>query len=74
MDLKELLLLAVSQKASDLHLTENSPPVLRIDGGLIFIDKPPLSRELLKKMIFSVLTESQIRKFEDEKELDFSLA
>ena len=74
MDLKELLLLTVSQKASDLHLTENSPPVLRIDGVLVFIDKPPLSREMLKKMIYSVLTEAQVKKFEEEKELDFSLA
>jgi twitching motility protein PilT len=74
MDLKELLLLTVSQKASDLHLTENSPPVLRIDGALVFIDKPPLPRETLKKMIYSVITEAQIQKFEEEKELDFSLA
>ncbi|MBL8014404.1 MAG: type IV pilus twitching motility protein PilT [Candidatus Omnitrophica bacterium] len=74
MDLKELLLLTVHEKASDLHLTENSPPVLRIDGALVFIDKPPLSRDELKQMIFAVLTESQIKKFEEEKELDFSLA
>ena len=74
MDLKELLLLTVKEKASDLHLTENSPPVLRIDGSLVFIDKPPLTRDDLKKMIYSVLTEGQIKKFEEEKELDFSLA
>jgi|CXWL01.1.fsa_nt_gi twitching motility protein PilT len=74
MDLKELLLLTVKEKASDLHLTENSPPVLRIDGALVFIDKPPLTRDDLKKMIYSVLTDGQIKKFEDEKELDFSLA
>ena len=74
MELKELLLLTVKEKASDLHLTENSPPVLRIDGSLIFIDKPPLNRDDLKKMIYAVLTEGQIKKFEEEKELDFSLA
>lgn len=74
MDLKELLLLTVKEKASDLHLTENSPPVLRIDGSLVFIDKPPLTRDDLKKMIYAVLTDGQIKKFEEEKELDFSLA
>jgi twitching motility protein PilT len=74
MDLKELLLLTVKEKASDLHLTENSPPVLRIDGVLVFIDKPPLTRDELKKMIYAVLTDGQIKKFEEEKELDFSLA
>src|SRR5882672_5788190 len=74
MDLKELLQLTVNQKASDLHLTENSPPILRIDGALMFTDKPPLTREQLKTMIYSVLSEPQILKFEEEKELDFSLA
>ncbi len=74
MELKELLLLTVKEKASDLHLTENSPPVLRIDGALVFIDKLPLTRDDLKKMIYAVLTEGQIKKFEEEKELDFSLA
>jgi len=74
MDLKELLLLTVNEKASDLHLTENSPPVLRIDGELVFISKPPLTRDVLKNTIYSVLTDQQIKKFEDEKELDFSLA
>lgn len=74
MELKELLLLTVKEKASDLHLTENSPPVLRIDGSLVFIDKPPLTRDDLKAMLYAVLTENQIKKFEEEKELDFSLA
>lgn len=74
MELKELLLLTVKEKASDLHLTENSPPVLRIDGALVFIDKLPLTRDDLKRMIYAVLTENQIKKFEEEKELDFSLA
>ena len=73
MELKELLLLTVKEKASDLHLTENSPPVLRIDGSLIFIDKPPLNRDDLKKMIYAVLTEGQIKKFEEEKEAHLAI-
>lgn len=73
MDLKELLKIAVQQKASDLHLTENSPPVLRIDGRLILLEKSPLSKEELKKCIYGVLTDVQKEKFERDKELDFSL-
>ena len=38
MDLKELLKVTISQNASDLHLTESSPPILRIDGKLIPMD------------------------------------
>ena len=44
MDLKEMLKQAVEKKASDLHLTENTPPVLRIDGKLIHIKAEPLTK------------------------------
>src|SRR3989338_7448907 len=75
MDLKELLPLAVQKKASDLHLTENSPPVLRIDGRLVFVeDAKPLSKEDLKKAIYGMLNDNQKEKFERDRELDFSLA
>ena len=74
MDLKELLKLCIDRKASDLHLTENSPPILRIDGKLILTDNPPLAREDLKKSIYSILTDTQKEKFEQDRELDFSLS
>src|SRR5437870_495033 len=72
--LRELLLLTIQKGASDLHLTENTPPVLRIDGVLIKMDLAPLSREKLQDTIFEVLSPSQRKQFEDNKELDFSLA
>ncbi|MCK5012305.1 MAG: type IV pilus twitching motility protein PilT [Candidatus Omnitrophica bacterium] len=74
MDLKELLKLSIQQKASDLHLTENSPPVLRIDGKLVLTNEKPLIKEELKKSIYAILTDNQKEKFERDKELDFSLA
>ena len=74
MDLRELLNLTVEIKASDLHLTENSPPILRVDGKLTLTDHKPLTKEILKKSIYGILTDSQKEKFEKEKELDFSLA
>lgn len=74
MDLKDLLMLCIQKKASDLHLTENTPPVLRIDGRLTLIKAPPLTREDTKKMIYSFLTDEQKEKFEKNLELDLSLA
>lgn len=74
MDLKELLKLSIQSKASDLHLTENSPPVLRIDGKLVFTEGKPLGRDELKKSIYSILSDGQKEKFEHDRELDFSLA
>ena len=73
MDLKELLKITINRKASDLHLTENSPPVLRIDGRLFLLDEKAFTREELKKSIYVLLSDMQKQKFEQERELDFSL-
>ncbi|HBR14666.1 MAG TPA: type IV pili twitching motility protein PilT [Candidatus Omnitrophica bacterium] len=73
-DLKELLKLSIQRKASDLHLTENSPPVLRIDGRLMSTDYGPLTKDELKKSIYGILSDVQKEKFENEWELDFSLS
>ena len=72
--LRDLLLLAIQENASDLHLTEATPPVLRIDGNLVMLKRPPLSRQDMQEMIFGVLSQSQKEQFEKNKELDFSLA
>lgn len=74
MELRDLLLLTIQKRASDLHLTYDTPPVLRIDGRLVTTTKEPLSREEIKKMIYSILTDYQKEKFERDLELDFSLA
>lgn len=74
MELRDLLLLSIEKKASDLHLTYDTPPVLRIDGRLVLTDKPALTREDLKKMIYGILTDHQKEIFEQARELDFSLA
>lgn len=73
-DLKELLKLTILNRASDLHLTHNSPPVLRIDGRLVFTEYKPLDKDELKKAIYGILNDQQKEKFERDMELDFSLA
>lgn len=74
MELKDLLKVTIEKDASDLHLTEDTAPVIRLDGRLKLLDYPPTDKDQLKKIIYSVLTETQIKKFEQDKELDFSLA
>ena len=74
MELRDLLLFAIHKRASDLHLTYDTPPILRIDGRLTQTTQDPMSRETLKKMIYGILTDSQKEKFERDLELDFSLA
>ncbi len=72
--LRELLVLSIQQNASDLHLTENTPPILRIDGRLVPVQRDAFSRVALHDMIYSILSDSQKKQFEETKELDFSLA
>lgn len=74
MDLRELLSLCIKEQASDLHITESEPPILRVDGKLVRTDLPVLDRESTKRIIYSMLTSSQKEIFEKDKELDFSIA
>ena len=52
-DMRQLFELAFQRKASDIHLTENTSPVLRIDGSLVPTAVKPLTREETKKLIYS---------------------
>ena len=59
LDLKDLLKACIDRVASDLHLTENSQPILRIHGKLIRTEFPILTKDDLKKLMF-MLTVSMI--------------
>lgn len=74
MDILRLLQLANEHKASDLHLTYGQPPILRVFGNLQPLDMESLGREELQAMIYSLLTEEQIQRFEKWKELDFAFS
>jgi twitching motility protein PilT len=70
--LHQLLKIMVESNASDLHITTSSPPMLRIDGKLVPIKHPPLTIPETKDICYSVLTDAQKQKFEENWELDFS--
>ncbi len=74
MEIRELLLLSIEKKASDLHLTDKEPPILRLDGKLKRMNYPVLTKEDLKRMIYSILTNGQKEMLEKDLELDFSVA
>ena len=74
-DIKMLLKTTIESNASDLHLTVDSPPLLRINGDLRALPgTEPVSKDELKNVIYSILTNVQKEKFEQDKELDFSFA
>src|SRR4030067_1524922 len=71
-NLHELLKIMMDRKASDLHVTTGSPPQSRIDDELVPLDIPPLTPVETKQMCYSILTDAQKHKFEEENELDLS--
>jgi len=70
--LYDLLKIMIERNASDLHITTGSPPRIRVDGKLISLDHPPLTPAETKALCYSILTDSQKHKFEEENELDLS--
>jgi twitching motility protein PilT len=71
-NLHQLLKAMVEKGASDLHITTGSPPQLRIDGSLVPLKTAPLSPVDTKQICYSILTDAQKHKFEEESELDLS--
>lgn len=63
----------VTQGASDLHMTVNAPPMLRINGSLQPAGtSQPWSREKVVSALFSILSQEQKETFERDLELDFA--
>jgi twitching motility protein PilT len=70
--LAELLQKVVDLKGSDLHVGTNTPPRIRVHGKLLPLDHPALAPADTKKLAYSVMTDAQKYKFEENLELDFS--
>jgi len=70
--LDELLELVVENEASDLHLAVGLPPILRIDGELKVTRYEPFDPPTLQRMVYDMLTDEQIQRFETNLELDCS--
>jgi twitching motility protein PilT len=70
--MQEFLRLAMEKNATDLHITADGPPLMRVNGALKPLPFPPLSANDAKNLCYSLLTESQKHRFEEELELDFS--
>ncbi len=70
--LSELLKRLLEMAGSDLHITTNSPPQVRIHGRLQPLDLPPLNAADTKQLAYSVMTDAQKHRFEEDLELDFS--
>ncbi|HEY1596252.1 MAG TPA: type IV pilus twitching motility protein PilT [Thermoleophilaceae bacterium] len=71
-DFADVLLDVLRLKASDLHLTAGSPPMVRQKGRLGPLDYPVLSPQQTREIIYSILTNDQRKKLENEWQIDFA--
>ena len=72
--MEQLLRLVVEQGGTDVHLTANQPPHLRIDDQLTPTDHGIMSGEDVREMAYSLLSTEKIERFERWKELDFAFS
>lgn len=70
--LHQLLKAMLDQGASDLHVTVGAPPALRVNGKMVRVKSKDLTSAETKQLCYSVLTDSQKSRFEENKELDLS--
>jgi twitching motility protein PilT len=62
----------VERGASDLHITPGVPPMIRVRGELTPLDYPPLKPQETRQLCYSILTDAQKHRFEENLELDLS--
>lgn len=72
-EIRELLVISVQEKASDLHLSVGQPPLLRIAGELVPLSKkPPLTAQFIEEFAAALLTQEQRARLHQDREIDFS--
>jgi twitching motility protein PilT len=75
MHINDLLELVLQYKGSDLHLTAGSPPIVRVHGDLHPMSHlPSLNGSQIRQMVYSIISQKQREKFENDLELDTSYA
>ncbi len=75
MEIVDILKSAVAAKASDIHIVVGAPPMVRMKGQMVPLTQfPVLTAEESKRLIYSMLYEEQIQRFEENLEFDSSFA
>ncbi|MBX5470729.1 MAG: type IV pilus twitching motility protein PilT [Thermoleophilaceae bacterium] len=73
-DFADVVIDTLEMKASDLHLTAGSPPMVRQRGRLTPLNYPPLTPQETREVVYSILTNEQRKRLETDWQLDFAYA
>ncbi|MAF67783.1 MAG: type IV pili twitching motility protein PilT [Micavibrio sp.] len=74
MDITQLLAFVMQNDASDLHLSPENPPIVRVHGKLKRVKSDILESDQIRKMLYSIMTEDQRAAYENDMELDFAIS
>ena len=72
MDISDLLAFSVKNQASDLHLSADMPPMIRVHGDIRKINLPVLDHAQVRAMIYDIMSDTQRKQYEESFECDFS--
>ncbi len=72
MDISDLLAFSVKNQASDLHLSADMPPMIRVHGDIRKINLPVLDHHQVRAMIYDIMNDTQRKEYEEHLECDFS--
>jgi twitching motility protein PilT len=72
MDITQLLAFSVKNKASDLHISANMPPLIRVHGDVRRINVEPLDHKQVHSMVYDIMNDGQRKMYEENLECDFS--
>src|SRR5699024_5430073 len=72
MNINQLLDIMLDKRASDLHISADLPPMVRIDGEMMRLDLPVMDKDNTYEIITSILTEEQKIFYTKNKELDLA--
>jgi len=72
MDITDLVKIALNAGASDLHLSAELPPLLRIDGDMQPTTLSPLAPSHIHSLVYAIMNDKQIEHYEKYSELDFA--
>ena len=74
MNITQLLKIAVDNKVSDVHLTDNLPPVMRINGRLITFNEYKLEHNSIIESLREIIPDQYINEFREKWEIDFAIS
>jgi twitching motility protein PilU len=72
--MRDLLTLMVEKKGSDLFITRDFPPAIKIDGKVTPVSKTKLTHDNTKALAYAVMNDRQIKEYEATKECNFAIA